>query len=107
MIATHASTRDEHDEIRGRDVLPLGREAASREQLPQLAQVRVQRACRRARPVERREERSIAANETQNVKNCEPAICGPCELKTTGWMNCFDSRIARNETGISTTPKSA
>ena len=36
-----------------------------------------------------------------------PVICGPCELKTTGWMNFCERRIARNETGISTTPNSA
>src|SRR6478672_3379464 len=50
---------------------------------------------------------SIAARETQKVRNIEPAICGPCSVKTTGWMSWFASRIARKLIGISTTPKSA
>src|SRR6476661_479580 len=50
---------------------------------------------------------SIAAKETQKVRNIEPAICGPCSVKTTGWMSWFASRIARKLIGISTTPKSA
>ena len=49
----------------------------------------------------------VAANETQNVRNWAPVICGPWELNTTGWMKFCESLIARNETGISTTPKSA
>src|SRR5216110_2128713 len=50
---------------------------------------------------------SIAASETQKVKNIEPDICGPCSVKTTGWMSWFANRIARKLIGIRTTPKSA
>src|SRR4029078_11581218 len=50
---------------------------------------------------------SIAASETQKVRNIEPAICGPWSLKTTGWISWFASLIARKLIGIRTTPKSA
>src|SRR3954451_422451 len=50
---------------------------------------------------------SIAARHTQKVKNCEPVICGPRALNTVGWTRLCESRIARNDTGTSTTPNSA
>src|SRR5213082_2373508 len=50
---------------------------------------------------------SIAASETQKVRNIEPVICGPWSVKTTGWMSWFANRIARKLIGIRTTPKSA
>src|SRR5262249_46975305 len=99
--------RDEDDEVRGGDVLPFrGRVHAERIS-------RSSRICASRRlPASSTwysvaNSTSIAASETQNVKNCEPVICGPCEVNTTGWMNFCDSLIARNETGIRTTPKSA
>ena len=80
----------------------------SGEELPQLAQARVEPLARELELVERREERRASrARQTQKVRNCESAICGPVRVKTTGWMKLFESRIARNEIGISTTPKSA
>ena len=45
--------------------------------LPQLPQPQVDALARKLDVVERRAERSIAAHETQNVKNCEPAMFGP------------------------------
>src|SRR6266550_5171900 len=50
---------------------------------------------------------SIAASETQKVRNIEPDICGPCSVKTTGWISWFANRIARKLIGIRTTPKRA
>jgi len=50
---------------------------------------------------------SIAARETQKVRNIDPAICGPCRVKTAGWISWFASLIARKLIGIRTTPKSA
>src|SRR5436190_12140934 len=50
---------------------------------------------------------SIAASETQKVRNIDPAICGPCSVKTTGWISWFANLIARKLIGIRTTPKSA
>src|SRR5215813_9472224 len=50
---------------------------------------------------------SIAASETQNVRNIDPAICGPCNVNTTGWISWFASLSARKLIGIKTTPKSA
>src|SRR5205085_7839008 len=35
---------------------------------------------------------SIAAHDTQKVANIEPAICGPREVKTVGWMKSLASR---------------
>ena len=49
----------------------------------------------------------IEAHETQNAKNISPVICGPSRVKTIGWMNSFDERIAKELTGMSVTPKSA
>src|SRR3954462_7149844 len=50
---------------------------------------------------------SIAASETQKVRNIDAAICGPCSVKTTGWISWFANLIARKLIGIRTTPKSA
>ena len=48
------------------------------------------------------------ASEMQNVSSIEPGrFSRTCEVNTTGWMKLRESRIARNEMGISTTPKSA
>ena len=49
----------------------------------------------------------IAAQQTQNVANIEPVICGPWRLNAVGWMKSLASLIARKLTGISATPKSA
>ena len=70
--------------------------------------VRVEALARELDLVERREERRASRrDETQNVEELRAVICGPCDVNTTGWMKFCESRIARNETGISTTPKSA
>ena len=49
----------------------------------------------------------IAAQQTRNVANIVPVICGPSRVKTVGWMKSLASRIARKLTGISATPNSA
>src|SRR3954453_16847233 len=99
---------DEHDEVGGGHVLPLGGNAFH------VSSSRSSRRCASMRlPASSTlysvaKSKSIAANETRNDSHCAPVmLLGACESKTTGWMNRCDRRIARNETGISTTPKSA
>src|SRR2546423_10030404 len=79
--------REEHDEICRRHVVPLGRRAHG---------ARISRSSRRLESrrfpassiwYSAAKSASIAASETQKVKNCAPVICGPCDVKTTGGMN--------------------
>src|SRR5262249_44077938 len=98
----------EHDEVRRSDVLPLGRDPLH------VSNSRSSRRCASMRlPASSTlysvaNNRSIAASETKNDSHCAPVmLLGACESNTTGWMNRCDRRIARNDTGISTTPNSA
>ena len=82
-VGEHA---DEDDEVGGGGVL-LGRRHA------QASSSRSSRSWVSSRLpgeldlVQRREqERASRASETQNVRNCECVICGPCRVKTSGWM---------------------
>ena len=102
---------DEHDQVRGRDVLLAeltqldadvdrssdGRERA-RGELARVSAVPAARAAASSRLPQldgTSSPRAAAApaHETQKVKNIEPDICGPCRVKTVGWMKSFASRI--------------
>src|SRR5581483_1826816 len=102
----------EHDEVRRSHVLPLRRRRLDRGQ-GHVKSSRSSRRCESMRfpasstPYSVAKRHSIAAHATQNVRNCECAICGPCEVKTVGCTRLCESLIARNDTGTSTTPKSA
>ena len=77
-----------HDQVRRRDVLPLrGRARAHVKQLPQLAQVRVEPLAGEldAGRASRRGEHRRPGN-AERRRTASAVICGPCEVKTTGWM---------------------
>jgi hypothetical protein len=78
---------------------------SSRQQLAQLPQVRVDPLAGELDAVERREHREHGGE--RDAEREKLGAGGPWELNTTGWMKFCESLIARNETGISTTPKSA
>ena len=90
MIATHAEHPDEHDQVRGRDVLLAGAHARSSRSSRRRASSRLPASSTRYIVAA---SSSSPAHETQKVKNIEPDICGPWRVKTVGWMKSFASRI--------------
>src|SRR3954452_12419566 len=74
---------DEHDEVRGRHVLLLGAHPSSSRSSRRLASRRFPASASR---YSAEKSDSMAARQTQNVRNCDADICGPCLLNATGWM---------------------
>src|SRR5580765_2230046 len=74
---------DEHDQVGGCDVLLLCGHPISSRSSRRCASMRFPAS---SRWYSAAKSDSIAARLTQNVRNCEPDICGPCRSNATGWM---------------------
>src|ERR671934_3089978 len=91
---------DEDDQVGSRDILLLGRHASSSRSSRSRWSRRFPASSMR---YSRYPSDSIAARQTRNVANCDPAICGPSRVNATGCTRLSARRMARKLIGIRTT----